>query len=558
GVPRPRPGRGAPARRPDRRRRGRLRPRRRAVGRRGPALHPHPRRWPHPHRPPTADRRGHPRRAAPDPGPGRALGHAPRALPLLPRLGGARPGHRCDRHPGRLLPPGAHVPRPERGRHRLHDRRPRRRPRDPGALRGARHHPRRDGGRGDRRGRRGRDRRSAAGQRGAGAAHCADHRDRDEAPTGRARGPRPPGRGAARRDGDGDRHRKRRRHRGARGVGRRQRRRPQRAGRGLGRRWCARRRSYARDARDGRRRGGRRGPSRPRRGLTPAAAPPDSCRSRGSAGVSEVQSPPEGGSLVAHRALRRRIPVANAGLGSIGPRGGGDAHTEGLDDETTGRRSRKSPWQRVGSVLGTATVLLLLVGGYFGYAAFTGPSLEGEVLLHENDTVELGPNGWVAVTEDASWWPWSNDRELVLHNLVTGEETTFPDNPSVGLVLPGGGLLSSSGGIGIHGPAGEQIAYLDGEQIGQGVAGLAGLQAGFPEIAGASETTVAVLVCYAQERELLSSEASGGHAVMAGFRLSDGERVWAQDTGAGCVGRELYRPPVSALGAIEHVVTYAG
>src|SRR5699024_7765487 len=298
--------------------------------------------------------------------------------------------------------------------------------------------PRRDGGRGDRRGRRGRDRRSAAGQRGAGAAHCADHRDRDEAPTGRARGPRPPGRGAARRDGDGDRHRKRRRHRGARGVGRRQRRRPQRAGRGLGRRWCARRRSYARDARDGRRRGGRRGPSRPRRGLTPAAAPPDSCRSRGSAGVSEVQSPPEGGSLVAHRALRRRIPVANAGLGSIGPRGGGDAHTEGMDDETTGRRSRKSPWQRVGSVLGTATVLLLLVGGYFGYAASTGPCLEGEVLLQENDTVELGPNGWVAVTEDASWWPWSNDRELVLHNLVTGEETSFPDNPSVGLVLPGG------------------------------------------------------------------------------------------------------------------------
>ena len=250
--------------------------------------------------------------------------------------------------------------------------------------------------------------------------------------------------------------------------------------------------------------------------------------------------------------------MANAGLGSIGPRGGGDAHTEGMDDETTGRRSRKSPWQRVGSVLGTATVLLLLVGGYFGYAAFTGPSLEGEVLLHENDTVELGPNGWGAVTEDASWWPWSNDRELVLHNLVTGEETTFPDNPSVGLVLPGGGLLSSSGGIGIHGPAGEQIAYLDGEQIGQGVEGLEGLQAGFPEIAGASETTVAVLVCYAQERELLSSEASGGHAVMAGFRLSDGERVWAQDTGAGCVGRELYRPPVSALGAIEHVVTYAG
>src|SRR5699024_10046934 len=134
----------------------------------------------------------------------------------------------------------------------------------------------------------------------------------------------------------------------------------------------------------------------------------------------------------------------------------------------------------------------------------------------------------------------------VLHNLVTGEETTFPDNPSVGLVLPGGGLLSSSGGIGIHGPAGEQIAYLDGEQIGQGVEGLEGLQAGFPEIAGASETTVAVLVCYAQERELLSSEASGGHAVMAGFRLSDGERVWAEDTGAGCVGRELYRPPGSA------------
>src|SRR5690606_2067148 len=108
-------------------------------------------------------------------------------------------------------------------------------------------------------------------------------------------------------------------------------------------------------------------------------------------------------------------------------------------------------------------------------------------------------------------------------------------------ILPSGGYLSGLGGTTIHTPSGEEVASIDPETIGEGVEGLVGLQAGFPELAAVSDEVVAVLVCYAPEAELLTSDASGGHAVMAGFRLSDGGRVWARDTGAGCTGREMYR-----------------
>ncbi|MFC0673160.1 hypothetical protein [Brachybacterium hainanense] len=199
--------------------------------------------------------------------------------------------------------------------------------------------------------------------------------------------------------------------------------------------------------------------------------------------------------------------------------------------------------------LATGLLVAVVLGAIVLFQAVTGPSAEGTVLLHEKNPVLLGPNGWVAARQDA---------EVVMRNVATGAETNLGEDPQVVHILPSGGYLSDTGRIGIHAPSGEEVAAIDADTIGDGVEGLEGLQAGFPEIAGVSDEVVAVLVCYAPEAELLTSDAEGGHAVMAGFRLSDGGRVWARDTGAGCTGRELHRPPVSELGSIEHVVTYAG
>ena len=207
--------------------------------------------------------------------------------------------------------------------------------------------------------------------------------------------------------------------------------------------------------------------------------------------------------------------------------------------------------------LGAALLVVLAIGAVPLFRAVTGPSADGAVLLHEAHRVELGSNGWVAAQQDANGWFWGDDTEVVLRNLVTGAETNIGGAPSLEHILPTGGYLSDVGGIGIHEPSGEEVAFIDPPMIGEGVEGLEGLQAGFPEIAGVSDEVVAVLVCYSPEMELLSSEVEGGHAVMAGFRLSDGGRVWARDTGAGCTGQAMYRPPVPELGALKHVVTYA-
>ncbi|EWS82466.1 hypothetical protein BF93_11945 [Brachybacterium phenoliresistens] len=198
-----------------------------------------------------------------------------------------------------------------------------------------------------------------------------------------------------------------------------------------------------------------------------------------------------------------------------------------------------------------------MVGAFFVFRAATGPSAEGTVLLHQEHPVQLGPDGWVAVEQDAGGWFWDRDTEVVMRSLVTGAETNLGRDPQVAYILPSGGYLSGLGGTTIRTPSGEEVASIDPETIGEGVEGLEELQAGFPELAAVSDEVVAVLVCYAPEAELLTSDAAGGHAVMAGFRLSDGRRVWARDTGAGCTGREMYCPPVSELGAVEHVVTYA-
>ena len=140
--------RGTRVRRPDRGRRGHLRPPRGPVLGGRLALRRHPGRRPHPAGAPPADRHRTARCAARGPRSRRALGTQRRALPVLPRLGGTRRAHRDPGRRPALDPPRAAVPPVDRRpgllhpRHHLGRRHPRafRRPEHP--------HHRHPGGRG--------------------------------------------------------------------------------------------------------------------------------------------------------------------------------------------------------------------------------------------------------------------------------------------------------------------------------------------------------------------------------------------------------------------------
>src|SRR5690625_1971349 len=239
---------------------------------RRPALRGHALRRDHPHRaaPARRDRRARP--AAGRPRARAALGRRRRALPLLPRLGGAR---RADRHPRRrpgLQSPGAPVPPAHRRRRLLHPRHRARR-RGPGAaVRPGRAHRRHPGGGGRHRAGR-RDRRRAAhrwrGRRPPGARR----RDHAPAPAGGAGGARAAGGGPAGRGGAPGGVRHGRHHTGRGRAGGRQRHRADGPGGRLGRRRGTGRGAHERPPRG--RGGGRRAahvrPGRGRQELSEAA-----------------------------------------------------------------------------------------------------------------------------------------------------------------------------------------------------------------------------------------------------------------------------------------------
>ncbi|GAA1485302.1 hypothetical protein [Brachybacterium fresconis] len=202
------------------------------------------------------------------------------------------------------------------------------------------------------------------------------------------------------------------------------------------------------------------------------------------------------------------------------------------------------------SMIVIAVAMVIVVAGYMVFRAVTAPSLEGRVLWHEKTAVsQLGPNGWIALRSDG---------DVMMQNVVTGEQYVGASDGQLAYVLPDGGYLDAYDTLVIHGSDEDEGIRLEREQIGVGVESIAGLEAGPPEILGVSETTVAVLSCFAAESELLGSEAPGGHTVMAGFSLADGERLWARDTGQGCVGTDLFSPPVASVGAMDYVMTYDG
>lgn len=210
-------------------------------------------------------------------------------------------------------------------------------------------------------------------------------------------------------------------------------------------------------------------------------------------------------------------------------------------------------------VLFTVLVGVLIVSGYAGFRVVTGPKLEGKVLWHGTAAVEeLGPGGWFVAQEGGPWWRFWVQDTTVLNNALTGQRTVLGEDPRVRYVLTDGRYVTGSVDTTIHDSTGAEITGIEDGAIGAGLDGLEGLRAGETLIIGASQETIVLIACYAPERELMTSAEPGTRAVMAGFSLADGTRVWARDTGQICDASSIFHTPVAALGALEHVMLFDG
>lgn len=226
-----------------------------------------------------------------------------------------------------------------------------------------------------------------------------------------------------------------------------------------------------------------------------------------------------------------------------------------MDEDSAGRRRAG----RLRQVLFVLLIAVLVAAGYAGFRVVTGPKLEGKVLWQGTATVEeLGPGGWFVAQEGAPRWRFWEQDTTVLHNALTGQRTAVGGDARVRYLLTDGRYVTGTSGTTIHDSTGAEIAAIEDEAIGASLAGLEGLRTGEVQIVGASQETVVLIACYAQERELMTSAEPGTRAVMAGFSLADGSRVWARDTGQVCDAPSIFHAPVAALGALEHLMLFDG
>lgn len=210
------------------------------------------------------------------------------------------------------------------------------------------------------------------------------------------------------------------------------------------------------------------------------------------------------------------------------------------------RRTFRPSTRRISQAL---VVVVLAVAAFLGYNHFLSASVDGKALWSTDDaSAQLGPGGWVHVV--------SEDDE-VLRNVVTGEEHSV-GTALIDHILPDGRFLSAGlESLEIHTVTGKTVAEVPTKQIGAGVDSVSDLSPGEDlAILGASEKTVVVMTCYAPQPSDVDSEVAGGHAVIAGIRLSDGTPAWARDTGSGCDGFDVYDRPKAVIGTLTHVAVH--